>query len=95
MKKNAILYITTPNGSSPHFSNNKIEIEELRKHLIKFKINEYGWNNIKPITTFLPRIFNYIPPKFLKYFNFIWEKLINNMKFEKYNSKYILIIARK
>jgi len=95
LKKHGTLYLTTPNGSSPHYKNRKICVDELEQHLLEYKFTIQGWNSIKAVLPFFPLKYRYIPPKLLCNFSYVWKNLIKNMDENISESKYFYIEAQK
>lgn len=88
------IYLSTPNGNSPHYKNKKIKIEELKNILNKYSYSLMlrGWNNIFSERYFFLSKF-FIPKIFYRY-NLVWTFLIKNMNSKINTSKYFYIEAK-
>ena len=87
LKKEGILYLTTPNGKSIYYQNrNKILIDELKKYLHMFNIKILGWNSLN---------FRFFYPKLFYRINLVWKFLEKNMKKDVHRAKFFYVEARK
>ena len=96
LKKDGILYLTTPNGNSVHYKNRKATLNDIQESMKGFILDVKGWNNLKPLLpAFVNKRYRFIPAKILCKWNPIWEKLVNNMNDDLEVSKYFYITAKK
>ena len=99
LRDDGVLYLTTPNGESIHFSNNKIKLHELTALLSSFDYDLKGWNWFKPFYLFnnLKVYLNH--PKIMCKFEFVWRRLVNDMLCKNIidvdKAKYFYLEARK
>jgi SAM-dependent methyltransferase len=95
LKKNGKIYLSTPNGDSFYYYQNKITYTELHNLLdqYKYEFKILGWNNIfSRRFSFLAKIFH---PKILYMSDLIWRYLVKNMFVDVSSSKYYYVEARK
>ena len=95
LRINGSIYLSTPNGNSPHYKNRKIKIKELKNILnnYSYTIKIRGWNNVfSGRLSFLSKFFI---PKIFYRFNLTWNYLIKNMNSKVETSKYFYIEAKK
>jgi len=99
LRDDGVLYLTTPDGESIHFSNSKIKLYELTAVLSRFNYDLKGWNWFKPFYLFNNLKFYLNHPKIMCKFEFVWRRLVNDILCKNIidvdKAKYFYLEARK